>query len=138
MPPKILGIASAGSLGSGNEAIGALKILVECIINAEKKEFEHSLNSILSTEFNHNEEDIISFNELSLINEKDLAIVHKTYLDMGVISINEARRDCGRLELSGKEYDKIVRIPKSDDNLAINPDDMTNLDPTKDITQTNV
>lgn len=138
VPPKILGIASAGSLGSGNEAIGALKILMECIINAEKAEFEHSINSILAAEFNHNEEEIISFNELSLINEKDLAIVHKTYLDMGVMSINEARRDCGRLELNGKEYDKIVRIPKSDDNLAINPDDMTNLDPTKDITQTNV
>jgi len=138
VPPKILGIASAGSLGSGNEAIGALKILVECIINAEKTEFEDLLNKVLAVEFNHQSDDIFSFNELSLINEKDLAIVHKTYLDMGVISVNEARLACGMLPLNGKEYDEIKRIPASSHSLEINPDDMTNLDPTKDITQTNV
>lgn len=136
VPPKILGISSAGSLGSGNEAIGALKILMECVIEPSKVAMEDVLNWILADEFDYSGGKIFTYKTISLVNEKDLAIIHKTYLGEGVISINEARKDLNKPALEGEEYDE-VKAHTYNESLEINPDDMTNLDPTKDITQTN-
>jgi len=135
VPPKILGISSAGSLGSGNEAIGALKILVECVIKPMKKRFEEIMNKLLQAEFGFDKE-IFEFKNISLVNEKDLAIIHKTYIGEGIMSINEARKELGKPELDGEEYDK-VEAKAYNKSLEINPDDMTNIDPTKDDSQTN-
>lgn len=136
VPPKILGISSAGSLGSGNEAIGALKILVECIINPNKIEFEESLNSLIQNEFGF-DGDILSFKQLSIVNEKDLAIIHKTYLEQGVMSVNEVREESGRIKLKGKKYDMPKEAESKSKDMDIENDSMYNLDPTKDDSQTN-
>lgn len=136
VPPKILGISSAGSLGSGNEAIGALKILMECVIEPSRREMEEVLNLMLAKEFGYTGGKIFSYKTISLVNEKDLAIIHKTYIGEGIMSVNEARKEINKPILQGDEYDKIEARPYNR-SMEINPDDMTNLDPTKDITQTN-
>lgn len=135
VPPKILGISSAGSLGSGNEAIGALKIFIECVIKPLRTKVEEFMNMFLQHEFNFSEK-IFTFKEISLVNEKDLAIILKTYVGEGLMSVNEARKEMGKKSLEGSEYDE-VKPRQYNESLEINPDDMANLDPTKDITQTN-
>ncbi len=137
VPPKILGISSAGSLGSGNEAIGALKILVECVIHPSKIEFEEQLNLIMQNEFKF-DKPIFSFKEITLVNEKDLAIIHKTYIEEGIMSVNEIRDELGKKRLEGKRYDEVKPLEVRSKTLDIQNDDMTNIDPTKDISQTNV
>jgi len=135
VPPKVLGVSSAGSLGSGSEAIGALMILVKCIITPKQVEFAEILNSLLQDLFSYNSE-IFLFNTISLINEKDLAIIHKTYIEEGVISANEAREDLGLPSL-GAEYDKVERSSNPSRNMSIENDSMYNQDPNKEESQNN-
>lgn len=135
VPPKVLGISSAGSLGSGNEAIGALKILIECVVNPAQIEFEEELNALLGNVFKY-DKDIFSFETINLVNEKDLAIINKTYLECGVLSINEIREGLVLSPL-GKEYDAHIRQENISENMDIRNDDMANIDPDKDNTQRN-
>jgi hypothetical protein len=98
-------------------------------------EFAEILNSLLQDLFSYNSE-IFLFNTISLINEKDLAIIHKTYIEEGVISANEAREDLGLPSL-GAEYDKVERSSNPSRNMSIENDSMYNQDPNKEESQNN-
>ena len=47
VPPRLLGIMSAGKLGGGGEAIGQMRIFKETLIDPEKKRIERFFNRIL-------------------------------------------------------------------------------------------
>ena len=72
----------------------------------------------------------------NLVNEKDLAIIHKTYLECGVLSINEVREEL-ILSPLGKDFDEHKRQENISSNMYIENDSMTNIDPDKDNTQRN-
>jgi hypothetical protein len=74
IPPKVLGISSAGSLGSGSETIGALKNFVETSIKPLQLRYESFINKVLYIMFGFNPE--IKFNQIDLTNEKDDAIIY--------------------------------------------------------------
>lgn len=102
VPPKILGISSAGSLGSGSETIGALKTFVETCINPYKKQFEVFINKVLESLFGFNPE--IQFKQIDLTNRKDDAII-ATMLSKIVdingkpaATVDEIREDFGKPE----------------------------------------
>ncbi len=106
IPPKILGISSAGSLGSGSETIGALKNFVETFVNPEKKRFENFINMILMKMFGFNPE--IQFKQIDLTNKKDDAIIAtmlSKIIDINgkpAITVDEIRENIGMpIEIKG-------------------------------------
>jgi len=74
VPPKVLGISSAGSLGSGSETIGALKNFIETNINPLQSKFENFVNRVCMIMFGFNPG--IKFYKIDLTNKKDDAIIH--------------------------------------------------------------
>ena len=139
VPPKILGISSSGSLGSGNEAIGALKIFKEAIISPQQVQFESFFNKIFTALLGFDPKMV--FYKINLDSEKDIAIVIKTLTECGLISVNEGREKIAYQKINDKKFDKVeplaVTISDKDGNPdsvskdnQIDDNSMSNLDPT--------
>lgn len=72
VPPKVIGISSSGSLGSGSEALGALKLLKE-YIKSDQKVVENFINPVMKkvTDIDCS----LRFKKIELTNEKDKAVI---------------------------------------------------------------
>ena len=75
VPPKVIGISSAGSLGSGSEALGALKLLKEAA-KPDQKTIEEFLSSVLKKVADSKDNPKLKLRRIELTNEKDKAIIY--------------------------------------------------------------
>ena len=94
VPPRLVGIMSAGQLGGTGEVSGQLKIFQETLIKPEQRKLENILNrTILATFGEHKWK--IKFNELDITDPKDDAEWYKTLVEIGVLEADEVREEIG-------------------------------------------
>ncbi len=94
VPPRLVGIMSAGQLGGTGEVSGQLKIFQETLIKPEQRKLENILNrTILATFGEHKWK--IKFNELDITDPKDDAEWYKTMVEIGVLEADEVREEIG-------------------------------------------
>jgi hypothetical protein len=79
VPPKVIGISSAGSLGSGSEALGALKLLKE-YTKLDQKKVEEFVSSVIEKLTGVNP--MLRFKRIELTNEKDKAIIYSLLAEL--------------------------------------------------------
>ena len=74
VPPKLIGISSAGSLGSGSELIGAMKSFIEVSIKPRQTILATYINNVLYSLFGFNPQ--IQFKNIDLTTAKDDAVIY--------------------------------------------------------------
>jgi hypothetical protein len=79
VPPKVIGISSAGSLGSGSEALGALKLLKE-YTKLDQKKIETFISNVIEKLSGSNPQ--LRFKRIELTNEKDKAIIYSLLAEL--------------------------------------------------------
>jgi capsid portal protein len=115
IPPKLMGVSSSGSLGSGSETIGALKSFVEISIAPQQVKFEHFINKVLYSMFGFNPE--IKLKQIDLTNAKDDAIIYtmlSKIIDVDgkpAMTTTEIRE---KLELPKEPSGALMPLPKSE------------------------
>lgn len=142
--PKLLGISASGSLGSGSESTGSEKLFVELLVLPRQVELQDWVNSLFYVVFGVNPG--IEFFTPDLTTEKDDAVIHNTYFNMGAMSINEIRQKLGQSKIDDELADKhFIHDPKKTNTVdsrgdartgentnSGNPDAANNVDPNKD------
>jgi len=93
IPPKLIGISAPGSLGSGSESIGSLKVFVELVVKPMAIDIQDFFNILLSTLYNQKDVDMV-LNTMDLTSAKDDAVIYsllsKIIAEDGVAAITPA------------------------------------------------
>ncbi len=98
VPPKLLGISTPGSLGSGSETLGSMKSYLEEELIPNQKALEEFLNlHFFLPVFGVNPG--IKFNCIDITNAKDDAVIDERYVKMGALSPRQVA------EKRGWDYD---------------------------------
>ncbi len=109
VPPRVLGIMTAGALGGSGETAGQLKIFKEVTVRPRQKLFESVINRTLLADTGFS----IKFNELDVTAQHNDVTDIATLVSTGVLSEEE-----GREELQSQGVIKKESIRKSDDEAA--------------------
>ena len=93
IPPKLIGISAPGSLGSGSESIGSLKVFMELVVKPMTIDIQDFFNILLGTIYNQKNVDMV-LNTMDLTSAKDDAIIYsllsKIIAEDGVAAITPA------------------------------------------------
>ena len=99
VPPKLLGISSPGSLGSGSETIGSMKSYLEEELYPNKQDLEDFMNlQFFLRLFGVNPK--IKFNTIDITDAKDDAEIDQRYVSMRVLSPEQIA------QMRGWDFDK--------------------------------
>ena len=88
MPPRLVGVISAGQLGSGREIEGQLRILRETVLRPKRRRLERVINEVLK--------DVepgvtIQFNQMDITDLRSDAEFFQRMLKAGVYEPDEVR-----------------------------------------------
>lgn len=93
VPPRILGIVSAGALGGAGETVGQMKIFADTTINPRQTMYETKLSPVLAAMgFGAGE---INFNEIDITVQEAASEYYPKMTEAGILDIDEARADLG-------------------------------------------
>lgn len=114
VPKRILGIATAGSLGGTGEGKNQLKIFQDCIIEPRQKKLEYLLNNkIVKEGLNINDWEI-QLNRLYVEDATGDANYYTALINAGVLSPDEARDEIGYKAREDKE-----KVAQTTNNLGV-------------------
>ncbi len=135
VPPKLLGISSPGSLGSGSEMIGAMKEFLEMIVEPKQRKLAEFMNTIFEYMFGFDPGFV--FVPYNLSTEKDIAIIYnllskiKDVEGNPVITVQEIREN---YNLPAKIKGKKMAVNDGDsDNKGTGEDGSVNSDDNADL-----
>lgn len=94
IPPRLLGIMSAGQLGGGGEIEGQLTIFKQTEVNPEQKELEAYLNRTIIASFGEHKWQL-KFEEFDITTAKDDANFYDKMLTQQVLDTDEVREEIG-------------------------------------------
>ena len=95
IPPKLLGISGASSIGGGGESIGELKTFLETCINGKQTKIEDFINTLFLITFGINPK--FKLNRIDITTAKDDAVIYSLLSKIvdaegnSVYTINEIR-----------------------------------------------
>lgn len=95
VPPRMLGIMSAGQLGGGGETIGQLKIFKETQIDPEQRKLEYMLNQTIIKSFGDHKWKL-KLTEMDITDQKADADYYEKMIGSGVLEPDEVREEIGR------------------------------------------
>jgi len=75
MPGKLIGISAPGSLGSGSESIGSLKVFVELVVKPMSIDIQDFFNILFSSIYSQEDVEMI-LNTMDLTSGKDDAVIY--------------------------------------------------------------
>ena len=129
VPPKLLGISTPGSLGSGSETLGSMKSYLEEELIPNQESLEEFLNlHFFLPVFGVNPG--IKFNRIDITNAKDDAVIDERYVKMGALSPRQVA------EMRGFEYDEeywSAHKPAAESNVVDDNELKTPLDLAEDM-----
>jgi len=101
VPPRLLGISEAGSLGGGNESYGQMDIFNQTYVGPTQRTFEEHINAVFEY-----------FNVAGRIRLDDWDYTDASQVialkQSGIITTNEARKRLKLQPLEGETYDQIL------------------------------
>ncbi|APF20387.1 portal protein [Caldithrix abyssi DSM 13497] len=95
VPPRMLGIMSAGQLGGGGETAGQLKIFKETLIDPEQRKLEYMLNQTIIKSFGEHKWKL-KLKEMDITDQKADAEFYEKMINSQVLDPDEVREEIGR------------------------------------------
>jgi HK97 family phage portal protein len=93
VPPRLVGIVTAGQLGGGGEAVGQLKNFQEIVIEPRQKYFEQKLSPVFQSMLGENVE--VKFQRMNTGIQEPDSTYYPAMVNGGILDKNEAREDLG-------------------------------------------